>query len=104
MKSMHPRHGQSFTKLFILFFLAGFAALVFAGRKNLYHLAHLRDVKHDLITEDNRLVEENKALQADRDHLKTPAYLEKAARENLGMAKPNEKIYIVGESKAVPSH
>jgi len=47
----------------------------------------------------------NKELRAEVADLKTPEGVEKAARENLGLARPGENVYVVmpaGESSTTP--
>lgn len=94
--------GRFLAKAGILLFFAAFAAIAVTSKNNLHRLAELRTVKRELIQEDLKLVDENKALEQERARLRTPASLEKAARATLGVAKPQETIYVVEESKALP--
>lgn len=86
-------------RLSFLAFIIIFAVLVMEGRKNLYRLSQLRDVKRNLITETFKLVEENQHLNVEKESLKDPAYVEKISRESLGLVKKGETVYVVEEPK-----
>jgi cell division protein FtsL len=50
-----------------------------------------------LETELESLRERNESLNAQVERLRTPEGVEEAARENLGMVKPGENLYVVVE-------
>lgn len=55
----------------------------------------LKGVECDLITEISSLETKNSALQSEVEEIKgNPFYLEKHARENLNMSKPDEFVFI----------
>ena len=48
------------------------------------------------------LESENHRLQQERDQLNTPEYIEKVAREELGMVKKGETVFVPGERAKTP--
>jgi len=80
--------------LLLIFF---FAYLLFSGyldlRKVGQRLARIEEENKKLIQENKRLEEEIKALEGD------PFYIEKIAREELGMVKKGEIVYEIISSE-----
>jgi len=74
----------------ILIYVLIFAAIFLPGTVKYYGLKLEKaknDTKLNLLSQENkRLKEENKRLKED------PVYIEKMARENLGLAKPDEVV------------
>lgn len=62
------------------------------------HYQQFSDVQKERAQAQVRLVQlrqQQQELVAERDRLQTPAYIEKLAREELGLAKPDEALYLV---------
>ena len=80
--------------LLLIFFLA---YLFLSGYLNLrkvgQRLARIEEEKERLVQENKRLEEEIKALEGD------PFYIEKIAREELGMVKKGEIVYEIISSE-----
>ncbi len=70
-------------------FLSGYLDLRKVGQR----LARLEEENKRLIQENKRLEEERKALEGD------PFYIEKIAREELGMVKKGEVVYEIISSE-----
>ncbi len=86
---------QALTRLLALALLAGFAAgtyLLFEPlvRRNLEMMGKETVLKQDL----DALEKENARIRSDTQRLmENPVYVEKVAREELGMGKPGELVY-----------
>lgn len=91
-----------FTASLVIFGII-FSGLVLGGHDNLSRLIQLHGVKGRLLQETTQLVEENKALQSERNALHHADHVEKVARESLGLVKSDETIYVVEERPSVPA-
>jgi len=78
--------------------LAGWVYLLVAGDGGLLELRETRRELADLEARVDRLVAQNDSLSSVLKRLENdPAYLEKVAREDLGMVKPGERLYRLRE-------
>ena len=83
-----PYAGLLFVLLLILW-------IVFAPNRGIFDMVRTREKIEKLQAENLRLAEENKALQEEISRLKDdPTYLEEKARNEYGMLKENEVLYI----------
>ena len=63
------------------------------GDRGLLNLVRYQKERQELVAQAQKLREENEALRAEIEHLKTdPSYIERLAREELGMVKPGELV------------
>lgn len=72
--------------------MAGYFCYVFIGQQT-----ELSRIRQETALVNARLAEEteiNKNLAAEKEKLSTAAYIEKVAREQLGLVKPGEVPYI----------
>ncbi len=81
---------------------------ILAGRNGLFKLAELRREQRIAQGRIDSLATRKLTLEAEKQRLLTDsAYMEKLARQELGMAKPKEKIYrfvAASETTAAPTH
>ena len=64
------------------------------GETGLLRYLQLREKKSQLVREIREVETQNSRLQSDTKRLReNPFYLEKHARENFGMAKPDEYVF-----------
>ncbi|HUO76544.1 MAG TPA: septum formation initiator family protein [Thermodesulfovibrionales bacterium] len=64
------------------------------GETGLLRYLRLRETKSQLVRELHEVETQNSRLQSDTKRLReNPFYLEKHARENFGMAKPDEYVF-----------
>ena len=91
--------GWRWWKLALIFVaLAGWVYLLVAGEGGLLELRETRRELADLEARVARLAAENDSLSTVLYRLENdPAYLEKVAREDLGMVKPGERLYRLRE-------
>ncbi|MBP2662508.1 MAG: ftsL 2 [Firmicutes bacterium] len=72
--------------------MAGYFCYVFIGQQT--ELARIRQEAELVNTRMNEAVALNTSLTAEKEMLSTAAYIEKVAREQLGLVKPGEVPYI----------
>ena len=76
------------------FIVVGMGYSIVFGERGLLHLQKLRVELATINAESNDLLEENMRLTREIELLKTdPRYIEKIAREELGLAKRDEIVY-----------
>jgi len=95
MKSRRTYHINWFRIVFMA--IIGYCLYVLGGQQ-----LELNAVNHETVatkTKLEQLKQTNSGLIEEKERLSTPAYLEKIAREELGMVKPGEVPYISTEGK-----
>ena len=89
----HEKKLLSYAGLFFIVLLILW--IVFAPDRGIFDMVRTREKIEQLRKENRRLAEENKALQEEISRLKDdPTYLEERARNEYGMLKENEVLYI----------
>ncbi len=84
--------------LFLLIFYAGLSLLF--GDKNVFNYIKKLRYERELISEIEKLKSENLALIEKKRYLeKDIFYIEKRAREDLGLKRENEDIFVIVEKK-----
>lgn len=68
--------------------------LIFLANRGLRNLARNYLEYRSLTKHKSELKLEREALRSELKTVKTSAYIERAARKGLGVAKPGEKIYL----------
>ncbi|MCH8018992.1 septum formation initiator family protein [candidate division KSB1 bacterium] len=87
---------KTFKKIFGSVFLVIILYFLFGGDYNIYNLWKYRQKEKDLRSEIQTIDKEKEQLITEIEMLKNDStYIEKIAREEFKMGKPNEKIYIV---------
>ncbi|MFQ6067529.1 MAG: septum formation initiator family protein [bacterium] len=86
-------------KLFLILVFIESSFLLFWGAKSYYQVRQAQDQVRRVEQELNQLRLENKTLMEQVEKMKDPFYLEKMAREKLGLAKKGEIIYKIVPSK-----
>ena len=70
------------------------------GENGLINLVRYKKRAQALVQEAARLKKENQRLRREIERLKTdPAFIERLAREELGMVKPGELVFQFAEAK-----
>lgn len=80
-------------KLFLILVFIESSFLLFWGGKSYYQVRQAQKQVKKVEKELNQLRLENKILMQQVENMKDPFYLEKMAREKLGLAKKGEIIY-----------
>ena len=87
---------KTFKTIFGSVFLVIILYFLFGGDYNIYNLWKYRQKEKDLRSEIQTIDKEKEQLITEIEMLKNDStYIEKIAREEFKMGKPNEKIYIV---------
>ncbi len=96
-KKSHTGRAKAFLWWLVGLCTAGVLVMVFVlSDHGLYQLWQLKKEQRAIEERIRELEEENAAMAAERDRLKTDLeYIEKLARERYRMAKPGEKVYRV---------
>lgn len=75
---------------------------LFFSDRNIFYLRQQIDIKDSLEKQVNQLGEENKRLSDQIEYLQSDSfYIEKKARENLGLIRENEDIYVLVDYKPI---
>lgn len=86
----------------LLLFLL-FINTIFFSDKSIFVLKEKVELQHSLRQQVNQLSEENKKLSAQIEYLKNDNfYIEKKAREELGLMREGEEVYVLVGYKPVP--
>ena len=80
-------------KLFLILVFIESSFLLFWGGKSYYQVRQAQNQVKKVEKELNQLRLENKILMQQVENMKDPFYLEKMAREKLGLAKKGEITY-----------
>lgn len=80
--------------LILLLICLGYVVYLFADQER--QLIGLRREADNLRAREATLKAENEQLNQEQQLLQTDAYIEKVAREELGLVKPGETPYIMG--------
>jgi cell division protein FtsL len=72
-----------------------FIALLLPGKRGILNLIKIKHQQHTLRVEIEKLREQIEKLEKEKEALQNPETVEKIAREEFGMAKNDEKVYIV---------
>ncbi len=85
--------------IFLIFMMFIAAVFLVSLVKEWAYIAQIREQKAVVETRLQKVTEENKRLKAEKAALQTPKYIEKVAREELGMTKKGEVPYISSAQK-----
>lgn len=83
----------------LVIFLISLAIVVTAPRQ-LYEMWQRRDILRERQEVRDRLAAENEALKRELSEAETPEYVEKVARENLGLIKEGETIVLMTNNQS----
>ena len=82
--------------------VVGILGFTVFGEHGVFKLMHYRAQRQEFAREAGRLRNENDKLRQEIDSLKNdPHYIERVARENLGMVRPGE--FVIEFTEAPPS-
>ena len=92
----HPNRLKSRVRLGVVFLVLGALALTgLAPARRAYEQRQQIVVERETLAQ---LKQENQALQSRLDRLKDPAYAEKLVREELGLARPGDSVFVMPET------
>ncbi|HHG74567.1 MAG TPA: septum formation initiator family protein [Persephonella sp.] len=86
--------------LFSLLFFLYFVYFVFLGERNIFRLIQKENYRSYLKSQITQLKDENRDLEEKKNYLKSDRFfIEKKAREDLGLVKEGEEIYVIVDGK-----
>lgn len=85
------RKGISFKRIAISLFVV-YAAITLANQQ--MTIARLQKTEQEVVARIQKADRENEKLKAMIDNAATPEYVERMAREQLGLVKAGERVYI----------
>lgn len=101
IKVRHRKSAVAYNQVFLIwaFFIFLFFSLVFIkGDKGYLHFRNLRNTYSKLKSQNRDIEEENKRLLVEIKNLKeNPDYIERLAREELGLAKKDEIVFQIAQ-------
>ena len=93
-------HTSNFTKMIIIIEFLVVSYLLYTLTKSVYQSyqidLHIQSFKH----ENDLIAEENKQKEADYSYYSSDAYIEKIAKQNLGLVNPGEEVIVIPGSLA----
>ena len=88
-------HSSNVTKLIIIVEFIVVSYLLYTLTKSVYQSyqidQHIQDFKH----ENDLIAEQNKQKEADYSYYSSDAYIEKIAKQNLGLVNPGEQVIVI---------
>jgi len=82
--------------MFVILFFIYFAYVILFGEKNIFRLIQKEQYRNTLLQEVSNLKSENAQLQKKIDYLSSDRFfIEKKAREDLGLVKEGEEVYVI---------
>jgi len=92
-KKLKVEHALSLASIFLVVY---FGYILLLSDKNIFHYMQKVIEKKELQAEISKLKKENEKLKNNITYLKKdPFFIEKKAREDLGLKKENEEIFII---------
>lgn len=89
-------HNQFFYLLGVgIFFF--FVILSIWGENGLLRLVEMNNIKKQAVSLNQKILQENLLLKQEIERLHDAKYLEQRVRSDLGLIKPNEKVFIIPE-------
>jgi cell division protein DivIC len=93
--SLASSHTTSFTKLIIIVEFLLVAYLLYSLTKNIYSSYQIDQYIESFEQENTLIEQENKQKNADYLYFTSEEYIDKIAKQNLGLVNPGEEIIIV---------
>jgi len=88
--------------MFIILFFVYFVYAILFGEKNIFRLIQKENHRNALQEEISELKKENQQLRQMVNYLKNDRFfIEKKAREDLGLVKEGEEVYIIVDKESI---
>jgi len=87
-------------RFFLLFFIFSYVAICFG--QQFYRINNIDKEIDNYLHEKNELIEERESLKAEIALLENESYIERIAREDLGLIKPGETLLVPGAPGNLP--
>ena len=95
--SLH--HTSNFTKMVIIaeFFIVSY--LLYALTVSVYKSYQIDQYINNFQQENNKLAEENREKEEEKDYVTSDAYTEKMGKQILGLVNPGEEVIVIPNSE-----
>lgn len=87
-------------RFFLLFFIFAYVAVCFG--QQFYRMHNIDQEIDDYLHVKSELIQEQESLKAEIALLENASYIERIAREDLGLIKPGETLLVPGEPGNLP--
>lgn len=95
MSKKDSRKKRSLDRVLIMFFMVIFCGVVTINlSKQVYEYSKIKEEQSEVLAEIKKANEKKQEYENNKTYYNSEAYIEKVAREQLGMVKPNEVLYI----------
>lgn len=96
------KKGKYKIKKKFIFFLCIAVYVLFCFGQQFYRIICLNKEHGNYLEKKETLLAEQKNLEAEIELLKSKSYIERSARENLGLVKPGETLLLPGQESNLP--
>jgi len=93
-------HTSNFTKMIIIIEFLVVSYLLYTLTKSVYQSYQIDQHIADFKKENDLIAAENKQKEADYSYYSSDAYIEKIAKQNLGLVNPGEQVIVIPNSDA----
>lgn len=91
-------HTSNFTKMIIIIEFLVVSYLLYTLTKSVYQSYQIDQHIADFKKENDLIAQENKQKEADYSYYSSDAYIEKIAKQNLGLVNPGEQVIVIPNS------
>lgn len=88
-------HTSNFTKMVIIIEFLVVSYLLYTLTKSVYQSYQIDQHIADFKKENDLIAQENKQKEADFSYYSSDAYIEKIAKQNLGLVNPGEQVIVI---------
>jgi cell division protein FtsB len=96
--SLRFSHTSSFTKIIIIVEFLLIAYLIYSLTKNVYNSYKVDQYIEEFETENSVIETENRQKTADYLYFTSEEYIDKIAKQNLGLVNPGEEVIILSSN------
>lgn len=91
-------HTSNFTKMIIIVEFLVVSYLLYTLTKSVYQSYQIDQHIENFKKENDMIAQENKQKEADYSYYSSDAYIEKIAKQNLGLVNPGEEVIVIPSS------
>ncbi len=91
-------HTSNFTKMIIIIEFLVVSYLLYTLTKSVYQSYQIDQHIADFKKENDLIAQENKQKEADYSYYSSDAYIEKIAKQNLGLVNPGEQVIVISNT------
>lgn len=96
--ALQLNHTSNFTKMVIIVEFLVVSYLLYTLTKSVYQSYQIDQHIDNFRKENDMIAQENKQKEADYSYYSSDAYIEKIAKQNLGLVNPGEEVIVIPSS------